>query len=277
MGAADVVPGVSGGTVALVLGIYERLVETIHLAATAAGSALRGDFVAARGRLGAIRWGFIVPLLVGIATAILTLAHAIEVLLEEHPVEVGAVFFGLVAASAWVAVGYVRAPTPRLIPVVVPAAVATFVLLGFRSGDVSDPSLAVVFGSGALAVCAMILPGISGSFVLLMIGMYEYMLGALTDRELAVAGVFVLGAAIGLALFSSLLDWMLHRFHDVVLAALIGVMIGSLRVLWPWPAGTENTALGLPSAGEWVMPLLLALVAGVVVVGVGLIGRRAAP
>ena len=276
MGAADVVPGVSGGTIALVLGIYERLVETIHLGATAAGNLLRGNVRAARERLGEIQWGFILPLFAGIALAVLTLAHVIEILLEDHPVEVGAVFFGLVAASVWVAMSYFKRPDARLIPIVVVSAIATFLLLGVRSGDVSDPTLVAVFASGALAVCAMILPGISGSFILLMIGMYEYMLDALNDRDLAVAGVFILGAIIGLALFSSVLDWLLHRFHDIVLAALIGLMIGSLRVLWPWPEGTEETALEAPPAGEWVVPLLLALAAAAVVVAVGIVARRQA-
>jgi putative membrane protein len=276
MGAADVVPGVSGGTIALVLGIYERLVETIHLGASAAGNLLRGDLRAMHARLREIRWGFILPLLAGIATAVLTLAHVIEVLLEDHPVEMGAVFFGLVAASVWVALGYFKRPERRLIPIVVVSAIATFFLLGLRTDEVSDPSLLFVFGSGALAVCAMILPGISGSFILLMIGMYEYMLSALNDRDLAVAGVFILGAIIGLSLFSSLLDWMLHHFHDIVLAALIGLMIGSLRVLWPWPEGTESPALDAPPAGEWVVPLLLAVAAAAVVAGIGLWARRRA-
>jgi putative membrane protein len=106
--------------------------------------------------------------------------------------------------------------------------------------------------------------------------MYEYMLDALNDRDLAVAGVFILGAIIGLALFSSVLDWLLHRFHDIVLAALIGLMIGSLRVLWPWPEGTEETALEAPPAGEWVVPLLLGLAAAAVVVAVGIVARRQA-
>lgn len=276
MGAADVVPGVSGGTIALVLGIYERLVETIHLGASAAGNLLRGDLRAMHARLAEIQWGFILPLLAGIAAAVLTLAHVIEILLEDYPVQVGAVFFGLVAASVWVALGYFKRPDVRLIPIIAVSAVATFFLLGLRTDDISDPSLLLVFGSGALAVCAMILPGISGSFILLMIGMYEYMLDALNSRDLAVAGVFILGAIIGLALFSSLLDWMLHHFHDIVLAALIGLMIGSLRVLWPWPEGTENTALAAPPAGEWVIPLLLALAAAAVVVAVGLVARRQA-
>lgn len=274
MGAADVVPGVSGGTVALVVGIYERLVGTIRLCAGAAGHLVRLDVRGARDRLVAVPWGFIVPLLIGIAAAFITLARVLETLLEDHPVEVAAVFFGLVAASVWVALGYLKEPGMRLVPIGLVAAVATFVLLGFRSGEAGDPALVAVFGAGALAICAMILPGISGSFILLMIGMYDYMLSALNERDIIVAGVFIVGAAIGLALFSSVLDWMLRRYHDIVLAALIGLMVGSLRVLWPWPEGTDSAALDAPPAGEWITPLVLALAAAAVVVAVGMLARR---
>jgi putative membrane protein len=274
MGAADVVPGVSGGTIALVMGIYERLVETIHLAATAGGHVLRADLRGARERLAKVQWGFILPLVTGIAISVLTLAHLIEMLLEEYPEEMAAVFFGLVAASAWLALGYLKRPDIRQVPIMAVSAIVTFFVLGLSSGPVDDPSLLVVFGSGALAICAMILPGISGSFILLMIGMYDYMLDALNSRDLLVAGVFLLGCIIGLALFSSFLDWMLHHFHDIVLAALIGLMVGSLRVLWPWPEGTESPALDAPPAGEWVVPLLLALAAAAIVAGIGLWARR---
>lgn len=277
MGAADVVPGVSGGTVALVVGIYERLVATIRLFAGAAGHLLRLDLSGARARLAAVDWGFIVPLLAGIAVAFVTLARLIEGLLEDHPVEVAAVFFGLVAASVWVAFGYLKRPDVSLIPVVLVAAVATFLLLGLRGGEATDPALLAVFGAGALAICAMILPGVSGSFILLMIGMYDYMLAALNDRDIAVAGVFIAGAAIGLALFSSVLDRLLRGFHDIVLAALIGLMVGSLRVLWPWPEGTDSAALDAPPAGEWAVPLVLGLAAATVVVAVGMLARRRAP
>lgn len=274
MGSADVVPGVSGGTVALVLGIYERLVATIHHCASAAGHLLQADLRGVRERLRQVEWAFILPLLGGIAVAFVTLARVIEVLLEDHPVELAAVFFGLVAASGWVALGYLKEPDARLIPVALVSAVITFLVLGLRGDDVTDPSLLVVFGAGALAICAMILPGISGSFILLMIGLYEYMIGALNDRDLLVAGVFILGAAIGLALFSSVLDRLLRDHHDIVLAAMIGLMVGSLRVLWPWPDGTESAAIEAPLSGEWLIPLALALAAAALVVAVGLAARR---
>lgn len=126
MGAVDVVPGVSSGTVALVVGIYERLVGSIRLCAGAAGRLLRLDLRGARADLAAVPWGFLVPLLAGMAAALLTLARLLGVLLEDHPIEVAAVFFGLVAGSVWLAIGYLRRPTRRLLPIGIVAAVGTF-------------------------------------------------------------------------------------------------------------------------------------------------------
>lgn len=272
MGSVEVVPGVSSATIALVLGIYERLVHTVHLGANAAGCVLRGDLRGARAGLARIEWGFILPLLVGIVATVLALAGLIEHLLQEYPESMAGLFCGLIGASVWVAKGYLKRPERRLIGPVVFGAVATFLVLGLRSDDVSDPALWVVFGAGALAACAMILPGISGSFVLLMVGMYEYMLAALNGRDVVVAGIFIGGALLGLALFSSVMDRLLAEHHDLVLALLIGAMIGSLRVLWPWPGGVESAALGAPASDGWLIPTLLAVGAATVVL---VVGRRA--
>jgi putative membrane protein len=271
MGAADIVPGVSGGTVALVFGIYTRLVGAVRQGAVAAGRLARLDGRGALAELGRVDWAFLLPLLAGVGLAVVTLAHLIEHLLEEHPVRMAAVFFGLVVASIVVAWGYVRDRDGRTAAVLATVAVVTFLVLGLRSGPVEDPALPLVFVAGAVAICAMILPGVSGSFLLLMLGMYESVLGAVSDRDLAVAAVFALGCGIGLALFSSLLDWALRHHHDLVMAGLVGLMVGSLRVLWPWPEGTETTALGAPS-GEVVLPIVLALIAALVVLVVARLG-----
>jgi putative membrane protein len=149
--------------------------------------------------------------------------------------------------------------------------VAMFFLLGLSAGPVSDPSLPLYFGSGVVAICAMILPGISGSFVLLMIGMYQAVIGAVSDRDFLIMGVFAFGAVIGLALFSTLLDRLLRDHHDTVMAVLVGMMAGSLRVLWPWPEGTGGTTLGAP-ANDVILPILLALAGALVVLA--LTGRE---
>ena len=270
MGSADVVPGVSGGTIALVLGIYERLVHAIRTAAGALAAAVSIRFGEARERLRRVDWGLLIPLLVGIGLAIISLAALIEHFLDEEPINTAAVFFGLVAGSIVVAATLVKRWTGLHVAVGAAVAALAFGLLGLRSDEITDPGLLLFLGAGAVAIIAMILPGISGSFILLMLGMYEAVLAAVNDRDAATVAVFLAGAVVGLALFSTLLDRMLRDHHDIVMAALIGLMTGSLRVLWPWPDGTDTANLAAPT--DPLVPILLAL-AGLAVVAV--IGRLA--
>ena len=209
MGAADVVPGVSGGTIAVVLGIYERLLGATRALATAAGRLLRGDRQGCGQRLATVDWWLIGPLLTGILATIVLLASVIETLLEEHPETMAGLFCGLVAASAVSACRLFDWRGAVQAGLMVVSAAATFALLGLQSGPVADPSLPVLAGAGAVAVCAMILPGISGAFLLLMLGMYGAVIGIVTDLRYGEAAVFGAGAAVGLALFSSLLGWLL--------------------------------------------------------------------
>jgi putative membrane protein len=275
MGAADIVPGVSGGTIALVFGIYERLVASIRAGSSAIGSLLRGDTTAMRTWLGRVEWAFIIPLGAGILIAILALAHLIEQLLVDQPVVMAATFVGLVAGSVVIAWRLIRSPRSLHLALVAVVGVAVFVLLGLTGGttedtvaQISQPALWAYFGAGAIAICAMILPGVSGSFLLVVMGMYGPVLAAVTDRDLAALAVFAVGAVAGLALFSQILDRALHRHHDVVIAALIGLMAGSLRVLWPWPLGVDSTELGAPD-GDVGVALAMAVVGFVVVVAIG--------
>jgi putative membrane protein len=155
-------------------------------------------------------------------------------------------------------------------------AVAAFFVLGLRSGVVADPPLWAFFGAGIIAAVAMILPGISGSFILLLLGLYDAVIGAVSDRDLVVVAVVGAGAVLGLALFSTLLHWLLANHHDLVLAALIGLMAGSLRVLWPWPAGEDgvgDTTLGAPD-GQVLAVVGLAVVGFLVVLVVARLGDR---
>lgn len=275
MGAADVVPGVSGGTVALVFGIYERLVHNIRSGAGVLARVATGDLRGAAVRLRRIEWTFILPLLAGIGAAVATLARVIEHQLEVRPAEMAGLFFGLVAASIVVAWDHLRRRDGRRVAVMAVTALITFVALGFRGAPVTDPAWWVWPASGAVAVCAMILPGISGSFLLLMLGTYDAVLGAVNDRDVVSVGLFGLGAVGGLAVFSVVLDWALRRHHDTVVAALIGLMAGSLRVLWPWPDGTATGAVSLPDASGWWQPVAAGVVGAVVVLGVAGLARRA--
>jgi putative membrane protein len=273
MGSADVVPGVSGGTIAVLVGIYERLVHAISMASKALGNVLRLRFRDAGQRLREIEWGLIIPLLVGIGLAIFTLAGVISHLLDTQPEAMAGLFIGLVAASAWVAWRMIKAPSGVSVIIAVAVAVAFFLLLGLKGGAVTDPSWLVIFGAGAIAICAMILPGVSGSFLLLMLGMYDFIISAVNERDFPVLGVFALGCLIGIALFSQVLDWALGTYHDLVVAAMVGLLIGSFRVLWPWPGGVDSTELGGPT-GTWYVPVLLAVAAAAVVVIITLVVDR---
>ncbi len=265
MGSADVVPGVSGGTVALVVGIYPRLVANIRQGSRALGSFARLQFSAGGQHVRQIEWNFLLPLLAGIAVALVSLARLVETLLENHPVEMAALFFGLVAASVFVARGMVSRWDWARITIFIGAALVAFAVLGYRSGEAESPATWIFFFAGAFAISAMIIPGVSGSFLLLVLGMYEAVLAAVNDREIDVLMVFVVGAVIGLALFSSALHWALETHHDVVMAAITGLLLGSLRVLWPWPNGIDGPELSGPIADEFAAPFLLA------VVGVGIV------
>jgi len=250
MGCADVVPGVSGATVALALGIYEPLVAAIRRFVALGVAVVRLDVQGVRRELRRAPWRFILPLAVGIAAAFLSLAHVIEAALERYPVELAALFLGLVAGSIGVAWSRLRDRGAANLGIVLVVGIVAAVGLGARSGMLSDPPWWFVSLSGAVAICAMILPGISGSFVLLMLGMYDFMLRALNDRDVPVIALFGAGVALGLATFIPVLEWTLKRWHDRVLAAMIGLMLGSLRVLWPWPGGAESADLGPPAWSE---------------------------
>lgn len=274
MGAADVVPGVSGGTIALVLGIYERLIGAVRDGAATLGTLLRADPWGAWRRFAAIEWRLVVPVLVGIAVAVLTLASVLTGLMADHPVELSAVFFGLIVGSIAVTVRDVRRWDRPRVTVGAATAVVVFALLGLRGAPTADPGLLVVFGAGAVAICGMILPGVSGAFILLMMGMYETTLSALGDLDLLYVAVFGAGAVTGLALFGAGLKWLLERHHDTVMAALIGLMAGSLRVLWPWPgAEVGDPRLATPVVDDLPLTVVGAVLAAVAVYVLGSLGR----
>ncbi len=278
MGAAEIVPGVSGGTIALVFGIYDRLIAALSQGSSAIGALVRGDVGGMVARLRAVDWVFLVSLLVGMGAAILALTSSLEHLLETQPVAMSALFFGLVLGSVVLALREMHAPlTGARMAVLAAVAVVTFVVLGVTAGRVTDPGPLLFFGAAAIAICAMILPGISGSFMLLLMGMYAPVIAAVNDRDLFVLAVFGLGAVTGLALFSSLLNRVLERHHDLTLAALVGLMVGSLRVLWPWPAGVDGVAdanLGAPVAGDLPIAVGAGLLGIVIVVAIAWVGDR---
>lgn len=283
MGAADIVPGVSGGTIALVLGIYERLVASISAGSAALGALIKTDLETSRRSLREVEWAFLIPLLIGILAAVVSLAHLIRTLLEDEAVVMAALFVGLVAGSMVIAWMMIRTRLMIHVWVAIAVAVVVFIVLGLRSGtsedtvsQIAQPATWAFFVSGALAICAMILPGISGSFILVMLGMYGPVLAAVTDANIAELGTFVVGAVIGLAIFSQFLNWALKHHHDMVLAGLVGLMGGSLRVLWPWPLGVDSTDLAAPNT-DVGLSIVMTIVGFVAVIALSWMARRLDP
>ncbi len=265
MGTADLVPGVSGGTIALVLGIYERLVFSVREGSSALGAALKADGPSMRHHLGQVEWRFLIPLLVGILTAVVVLSGILERQLEERPTLLAGLFLGLVLGSVVIGWRLLREQRGVHVVVALVVAIALFLALGAGAGRIpQDPSAVIFFAAGALAICAMILPGISGSLILVLVGMYAPVLGAVNDRNLTMVLIFVIGAVVGLAFFSQFLYWALRRHHDLVMAGLVGLMAGSTRVLWPWPDGVTGPNVAAPG-GDWPL-VVLAIVLGSVAV-----------
>ena len=271
IGAAEVVPGVSGGTVALVVGVYERLIGSAGHLLTALRLLVRdvprGQGTGpGRAELRQVDWGTVVPVLVAMLLALLTLARVIEPLLEEQPERARALFLGLVLASIVVPARMVGRWDGRAVLLAVAAAVLAVLLTGLPPGTNDDPSMLLVYVSAALAICALVLPGVSGSFLLLSIGVYEPTLAAVNDRDLGYVAVFGAGALTGLALFVKALQWLLTARRAATLAVMTGLMVGSLRALWPWqdedrallaPAGDVGPVLGFAALGLAVVGALL--------------------
>jgi len=247
MGTADIIPGVSGGTIAFIFGIYEELITSIK---TVTGETLK---LVTKGKIKdavkAVPFGFLVPLFAGIATAILLLARTLEHLLETQPVFIRAFFFGLVIASGYLVSRQIKRWSTKIVVAMTIALVLSFILVGIVPVATPDTALAF-FLSGAIAIIAMILPGVSGAFLLLILGKYNQVLNAVVEFDLLTIGLVAAGAVLGLALFSRVLSWLFKNYHDLVVAALTGLMLGSLRKLWPWK---EVLKTGLDRHGETVV------------------------
>lgn len=239
MGAADIVPGVSGGTMALILGIYERLVAAIsHVDLELLGHVRSRRFVDAAEHAD-LR--FLAALLAGIGTGVVSLASLMHYLLEHERAATYGLFFGLILASSWLVARMVERWSPVEVGAVVGGAFFAFWLVGLVP-VVAEPTALYVFGSGAIAICAMILPGISGAFILLLLGMYYHVTGllkglaagAITGEALSTVALFGAGCVTGILVFSRVLRFLLDRFHSVTMAVLCGFMFGSLRKIWPF-------------------------------------------
>jgi putative membrane protein len=240
MGAADIVPGVSGGTIAFITGIYGDLVEAIKsVDHHVLGHLLRGDLP---GALARVHLRFLATLFLGIGTSLVIGAHVVNFLLAAHPVELWSFFFGLIAASVLMVAARVARWTPAALAALVSSTASAWLIVGLIPVETPN-TWWFLFLSGAVAICAMILPGISGAFLLLVLGKYTLVTGALRNPfdpgNIAIMAIFAAGCLAGITGFSRLLSVLLHRFHTVTVAGLTGFVLGAMRKVWPWKEAAE--------------------------------------
>lgn len=236
MGAADVVPGVSGGTIAFIAGIYDELLSSISAINFSLFKTLKQEGIV--GVWKKVNGNFLLALVAGIATSILSLAKFITYLLHHHPILIWSFFFGLILASVY----YIAIQIKKWhLGVFVGLLIGTFFMYWISVIPPLSPEISYIFlfFAGMLAACAMILPGISGSFILLVIGVYSFVMQAVSDKNILVIATVGAGAVIGLISFSKLLKWLLDNYHNTLLGVLTGFLIGSLWKIWPWKSDAE--------------------------------------
>jgi len=231
MGAADVIPGVSGGTVAFITGIYQELISSLGSIDTRAlNMALHGKFIEAWRH---VNGGFLILLFAGIVSSIASLAHVISWLLDTYPEPLWAYFFGLIIASSIYIATHFKIFHVGNAAILFVAMLLAYLLSNLTAMQV-DPTWLMLVASGIIAISAMLLPGISGSFILVLLGMYQVVLGAIKEFQIVTLSLFVIGCIIGLLSFTHIVAWLLKRYYTQTLAALTGFMLGSLSKVWPW-------------------------------------------
>ncbi len=237
MGAADVVPGVSGGTIAFIVGIYEELIDSIKSINT---KALALFF---KGRFAefwkAVNGNFLLSIVLGIGISVFSLAKLITFLLTTYPILIWSFFFGLVLSSTYFVSKEIKVwKLSRYIAFALGSIIAFYITVATPAETPTD--LWFIFLCGAIAICAMILPGISGSFILVLLGKYFYIMEAVKSFNIPIILTFIAGASIGIISFSNVLSYLLKRFHDITIAILGGFMLGSLNKVWPWKEVVET-------------------------------------
>ncbi len=241
MGAADVVPGVSGGTIAFISGIYEELITTISGVNLGLLSTWKADGFKAMWE--ELNGNFIVALFAGILVSIFSVMRVANYLLENHPVLIWSFFFGLVVASIWFVGKQIPKWTWKIVLALVIGAGVAFYIVSLPPLSASNSYLFLFF-AGALAVCAMILPGISGAFILVLLGAYKSITEAAHDFDLKTLGIVGIGAVFGLLTFSKILKWLFVHYSSITLAVLTGFIAGSLNKIWPWKETLETAMYG---------------------------------
>ncbi|WP_190809287.1 DUF368 domain-containing protein [Flagellimonas sp. S3867] len=272
MGAADVVPGVSGGTIAFISGIYEELITSINNIDLSLFKVLKKEGIKAA--WAKLNGNFLLALFLGIFISVLSLAKFLSWLLENQPILLWSFFFGLVLASIFFVGKEIKKWTLATLVVFIVGAAAAYFVTELPPNENVD-SMPYLFLSGALAVCAMILPGISGAFILVLLGSYKTILDAVHERDVKIVITVALGAVFGLLSFARLLKWMFKNYKNITLALLTGFILGSLNKIWPWKKVLETKTFGdktvviddinvWPSAFEGDNQLILAVILAVI-------------
>lgn len=263
MGAADIVPGVSGGTIAFITGIYERLLHALKALLPGFFGLLKhkqlGVFVKETDFL------FLLTLFVGIVTSVITLAKGITFLMMHYPVPLWSGFFGLILGSVFIVAQDVKSWSLGLIFSLLVGILIALGITQLAPASLEKNTLTIFF-SGLIAICAMVLPGISGSFILVILGSYAWILDAVKQFEWTTLGLFCLGCLIGLLSIANILSWAFDKYRDVTLAVLTGFMLGALAKVWPWKeviSYRENSKGELvPLLEETVLPVTYELITG---------------
>ena len=278
MGAADVIPGVSGGTIAFIMGIYDKFVASLAaINAEAVKLFFTGKF---KEFWRHINGGFLLSLVVGIGVSVISLATVMQTLLSDFPIQTWAFFFGLIVASSIFILRGISGWGLREILFLIGGVVLGVVICTLSPTQTPD-ALWFIFLSGAIAICAMILPGISGSFILLILGKYQYILGAVSDLvagqniagNLLIIGVFAIGAIVGILSFSKFLHWLLSRWHKQALIILAGFIIGSLVKIWPWNNPEAIAQIELTGSLHIGSAIIIALIGFSLVTGIEIVGK----
>lgn len=281
MGAADVIPGVSGGTIAFIMGIYDKFVASLAaINAEAVKLFFTGKF---KEFWRHINGGFLLSLVVGIGVSVISLATVMQTLLSDFPIQTWAFFFGLIVASSIFILRGISGWGLREILFLIGGVVLGVTICTLSPTQTPD-ALWFIFLSGAIAICAMILPGISGSFILLILGKYQYILGAVSDLvagqnvvgNLLIIGVFAIGAIVGILSFSKFLHWLLSRWHKQALIILAGFIIGSLVKIWPWNNPEAIAQAELTGSLHIGSAIIIALIGFSLVTGIEIAGKMTA-
>jgi len=234
IGLVDLVPGVSGGTLAFVFGLWERLLSSLALLTSAFGKLLKLSFVDAKNLLIKVDWLLVLPVGFGVVLALFFGASLIGVLFDSHEQLLRAFFFGLVLGALPVPFRQIDHWNVLNMALLLVGFSASFLLSSIPPPEAFDPPSYFIFLGASVSICATILPGLSGSFILLLLGLYEPFINAIRERDVLTLGMFILGSWFGLLLFVSRVRWLLNHYRNSVLSVLSGMMLGGVRVLWPW-------------------------------------------